>query len=64
MDDDGLVSGLQLGPGHLINQVNHPSSTGRGTILRPRREVELFDNPGAAGQSLWEGGGNGVRGGQ
>jgi len=61
VDNDGFVSGLLLGSGHLINQVNHPSSTRRGTILWPCCEMELFDNPGGAGQSLWEGGRNGVR---
>ena len=51
--NDGIVACLHLHPAHLVDEVNHASSTLGSSSFRPGKEVELTDGPGLTGLHLY-----------
>jgi hypothetical protein len=42
VDYDGFIPSLLLDPDDLSNQINHPGTLLGGSVLRPRRELEVM----------------------
>ena len=53
--NDGIVACLHLHPAHLVDEVNHASSTLGSSSLWPGKEVELTHGPRLAGLHLMVG---------
>ena len=53
--NDGIIACLHLHPAHLVDEVNHASSTLGSSSLWPGKEVELTHGPRLTGLHLYGG---------